>query len=112
MNRSTLSESMPATWCSTLTAALRFNTGCSASYTAPKPPSPSLRTNRYSPANRPTILAESRELSGDGVSDMRPGRHDTTPPPDAPNHSEGDSWTPRQVFEAARTVGLVLSRGH
>jgi hypothetical protein len=41
---------------------------------------------------------------------MRPGQHDTTPPPSALNAPEAETWTPRQVFEGTRTEGLVLSR--
>src|SRR5258705_3447409 len=81
MKRSTASESLSATRCSTLTAARRLSSGCSASYTAPKPPSPSLRSNRYSPAMRPLLSLE-RRAGVDGGADHHMAHDHNTPPCD------------------------------
>src|SRR5258705_13822991 len=78
MKRSTASESLSATRCRTLTAARRLSSGCSASYTAPKPPSPSLRSSRYSPAMRPLLSLE-RRAGVDGGPGIVSARDDTTP---------------------------------
>src|SRR3954467_8879429 len=78
MKRSTASESLSATRCSTLTAARRFSSGCSASYTAPKPPSPNLRSSRYSPAMRPPLSLE-RWARFEGEPAIVVARDDNTP---------------------------------
>src|SRR3954462_9613998 len=77
MKRSTASESLSATRCNTLTAARRLSSGCSASYTAPKPPSPSLRKSRYSPAMRP-LLSGVRRGEEDGEPVIVSARDDNT----------------------------------
>src|SRR5262249_10044862 len=74
----TASESMPAARCRTLTAARRLSSGCCASYTAPYPPSPSLRNSRYSPAMRPVGSLSGSLLGRTEDSSIR-GRDDTTP---------------------------------
>src|SRR6185436_6097355 len=78
MNRKTASESLSATRCSTLTAARRLSSGCSASYTAPNPPSPSLRSSRYSPAMRPLLSLE-RRAGVDGEPAIVIAGDDNTP---------------------------------
>src|SRR6187549_3706808 len=78
MKRSTASESLSATRCSTLTAARRLSSGCSASYTAPNPPSPSLRSSRYSPAMRPPLSLE-RWARFEGEAAIVVARDDNTP---------------------------------
>src|SRR5258706_7257836 len=114
MKRCTASESFSATRCSTFTAARRLSSGCSASNTAPNPPSPSSRPSRYSPAIFPALsLCETRARLGGESAIVAEGGDDITQASVERNRVPLDASTSAasSAADGAGSVAAVTSHG-